>query len=43
VDAYFAELALWLGVSKASLPLVLPNITRFYDPQSSAWPLGFLA
>jgi len=42
VDEYFAELALWLGVSKASLPLVLPNITRFYDTGSANWPLGFL-
>lgn len=43
VDAYFAELALWLGVSKSSLPLVLPNISRFYDTNSVNWPLGFLA
>ena len=31
-------LALWLGVSKASLPLVLPNISRFYDTGSASWP-----
>ena len=43
VDQYFAELALWLGVSPASLPLVLPNIDRFYDTSSPAWPGGFLA
>lgn len=43
VDEYFAELALWLGVSKASLPLVLPNIGRFYDTSSANWPVGFLA
>lgn len=43
VDEYFAELALWLGVSKASLPLVLPNLTRFYDVNSVDWPVGFLA
>lgn len=42
VDAYFAELALWLGVPKSSLPLVLPNIGRFYDTASSAAPIGFL-
>lgn len=42
-DAYFAELALWLGVSKSSLPLVLPNISRFYNTNSANWPLGFLA
>lgn len=43
VDAFFAEMALWLGVSKASLPLVLPNITRFYNLNDVNWPLGFLA
>lgn len=43
VDEFFAELALWLGVSKASLPLVLPNIDRFYDTSSVDWPVGFLA
>ena len=41
-DQYFAELALWLGVSKSSLPLVLPNIGNFYSPNSSSPPLGFL-
>ncbi|MDZ4288315.1 MAG: DUF1501 domain-containing protein [Prosthecobacter sp.] len=43
VDAYFAELALWLGVPKSSLPLVIPNIGRFFDTGSSGSPLGFLA
>ena len=43
VDEYFAELALWLGVGQSNLPLVLPNITRFYDPNSSDWPVGFMA
>ena len=43
VDEYFAELALWLGVSKASLPLVLPNIGHFYDTNSASWPIGMLA
>ncbi len=42
VDSYFAELALWLGVPKSQLPLVLPNIGRFYDTSSSSSPLGFL-
>jgi len=41
VDAYFAELALWFGVAKSSLPLVIPNISRFYDTSSSVPPLGF--
>ena len=42
VDEFFAEMALWLGVSKTDLPLVLPNITRFYSPASASPPLGFL-
>jgi uncharacterized protein (DUF1501 family) len=41
-DEYFAELALGLGVSKTNLPLVLPNISHFYDTSSSTPPLGFL-
>jgi uncharacterized protein (DUF1501 family) len=42
-DQFFAELALWLGVSPSSLPLVLPNIGNFYSTSSSAPPIGFLA
>lgn len=42
VDEYFAELALWLGVPKSSLHLVLPNIERFYSLSNSANPVGFL-
>lgn len=42
VDELFAELALWLGVRKTDLPLVLPNIGNFYSASSSAAPLGFL-
>ena len=42
VDAYFAELAMWLGVPKSDLPLVLPNIGAFYDTTSGSNPLGFL-
>jgi uncharacterized protein (DUF1501 family) len=40
-DQYFAELALWLGVPKSSLPLILPNIGNFYAASSTASPLGF--
>ncbi len=43
VDLYYAELALWLGVSKSDLATVLPNIGRWYDPASSGSPMGFLA
>lgn len=42
VDAYFAELALWLGVSRANLPLVLPNIAKFISLSGTAAPVGFL-
>ena len=41
-DEYFAELALWLGVSKTDLPLVLPNIANFYNTSNSSPPVGFL-
>jgi uncharacterized protein (DUF1501 family) len=41
-DAYFAELALWLGVPPSSLHLVLPNVGNFFSPGPTG-PLGFLA
>lgn len=41
-DQFFAELALWLGVSKSNLPLIFPNIGNFYSTASSAPPMGFL-
>lgn len=41
-DEFFAELALWLGVPKPSLPLILPNIGNFYATSSTDAPLGFL-
>ena len=42
VDEYFADLALWLGVDKTNLPLVLPNIERFYNLNASTSPLGLM-
>ena len=42
-DQFFAELALWLGVSKTDLPTIFPNIGNFYSPSSSTPPLGFMA
>jgi uncharacterized protein (DUF1501 family) len=42
-DEYFAELALWLGVSPTDLPLVFPNIGHFYTPGSASPPIGFMA
>lgn len=43
VDEYVAELALWFGVPRTDLELVVPNLRRFYDPGASAPPIGFLA
>ncbi len=42
VDEYFAELALWFGVSPQDLPLVLPNVTNFFTPGITG-PLGIMA
>ncbi len=42
VDEYFAELALWFGVAPSDLDGVLPNVRRFYSPESTEAPLGFL-
>lgn len=42
VDQYFAELALWMGVSPSDLNYALPNVGNFYDPQSGKKPIGFL-
>ncbi len=41
VDEYFADLALWLGVSASDLPNVLPRINTFYTP-GGAPPVGFM-
>ncbi|NIL99379.1 MAG: DUF1501 domain-containing protein [Acidobacteria bacterium] len=42
-DEYFAELALWFGVARQDLEIVLPNIRRFYDPASPTTPLGIIS
>ncbi len=41
VDQYFAELALWFGVSGSDLPSIIPNIGRFHSIDSGA-PIGFM-
>lgn len=41
-DSYFAELALWFGVSPSELSTLFPNIGNFYDTGSGAAPLGFM-
>jgi uncharacterized protein (DUF1501 family) len=42
VDQLAAELAIWLGIQKSDLPLILPNIGRFYNVNSTLNPLGFM-
>jgi len=42
VDEYSAELALWMGVPKSDLPLIFPNIGRFYDVTGEDPPLGLM-
>ena len=41
-DEYFAELSKWFGVTNGDLKYVLPNIGNFYDPNSTAPPIGFM-
>ena len=42
VEQYFAELALWFGVSPGNLDEVLPTVRNFYSPESGDAPMGFL-
>ena len=42
VDEYFAELALWFGVSPGELRTIFPNIGNFYDTASADRPIGFM-
>ena len=41
-DEYFAELALWFGVSKNELPTIFPGIKNFYSLSNANLPLGFM-
>ncbi|MEM8963473.1 MAG: DUF1501 domain-containing protein [Acidobacteriota bacterium] len=41
-DEYFAELAMWLGVSNSDLSTVVPNLDRFYTIGGSQAPIGFI-
>ena len=41
-DEYFAELALWFGISPNDLSQILPNIGNFYDVGSGSKPIGFM-
>ncbi len=40
-DEYFAELALWFGVSPSELSDIFPTLTNFYQPGGNP-PIGFL-
>lgn len=42
VDALFAEMLRWFGVSAGDLPYILPNVANFYNPSGSTLPIGFL-
>lgn len=41
-DLYFAELALWFGLSRTDLYDVFPNLGNFYAKGSVKAPIGFL-
>ncbi|MBL9173201.1 MAG: DUF1501 domain-containing protein [Verrucomicrobiales bacterium] len=42
IDKYFAELMRWFGVPNGSLSYVLPNISNFYNVNSTTPPIGFV-
>lgn len=42
VDSFFAEMLRWFGVSSSDMSYVLPNISHFYNVNSSTLPIGFL-
>lgn len=42
VDQMSAELAMWLGVSRADIPVIFPNLKNFYNLQSRDNPVGFI-
>jgi hypothetical protein len=41
-DEFYAELALWYGISPSDLCYVLPNIGNFYSYSLGKYPLGFM-
>ncbi|MDB4409144.1 DUF1501 domain-containing protein, partial [Akkermansiaceae bacterium] len=42
VDEYYADLALWMGVSPSDISYVLPNLHRFHDVNLNGAPMGFM-
>ena len=41
-EEYLAELVLWLGVPVSDLPYVLPDVSKFWSPNSGTSPVGLL-
>lgn len=41
-DEFYAELALWYGISPSDLCYVLPNIGNFYSYIPGQYPIGFM-
>lgn len=41
-DEFYAELALWYGISPSDLCYVLPNIGNFYSYSTGQYPIGFM-
>ncbi|MCU0324490.1 MAG: DUF1501 domain-containing protein [Spirosomaceae bacterium] len=41
-DEFYAELALWYGVSPNDLCYVLPNLGNFYSYAANQYPVGFM-
>jgi uncharacterized protein (DUF1501 family) len=42
-DEVFTELSMWFGVEKAGMQNLFPNVSKFYDLNSSTPPLGIIA
>jgi len=42
IDEFYAELALWYGVSPVDLCYVLPNLGNFYSYSAGNYPIGFM-
>ncbi len=41
-DEFYAELALWYGISPSDLCYVLPNLGNFYSYSAGHYPIGFM-
>lgn len=41
-DEFYAELALWYGISPYDLCYALPNLSNFYSYAANSYPVGFM-